>query len=104
MITMAKNVYISAYEGSVLLLDLPTNFKRDKAMAVAYQLLNEQYIERYGRTITDLSNVSYSVNPHIAYTYEQAVDYEMWGIDFVEKTENTIVATYDEIKKFKGGN
>lgn len=96
---MAKNVYISAYEGSVLLLDLPTNFKRDKAMAVAYQLLNEQYIERYGRTITDLSNVSYSVNPRIAYTYEQAVDYEMWGIDFVEKTENTIVATYDEIKK-----
>lgn len=102
---MPKNIYISSYQGDVLLTDFPDNYKREYAKNVAYHLLNEKHMEAHGQVISGLSNVIYTVNPYIVDTYEDMIEYKLSGIDCVDKSDITVIASYDEIlewRKWKG--
>lgn len=98
---MPKNIYISSYQGDVLLTDFPNNYKREYAKNVAYHLLNEKHMEAHGQVISGLSNVIYTVNPYIVDTYEDMIEYKLSGIDCVDKSDITVIASYDEILEWR---
>lgn len=100
---MTKDIYIDAHEGRVALIGFPQNFQKSVTLNLAFDLINERYIEKDGVTLYGLSNVEYFTNPIVCQTTEQYDELKYEGEEnlIYKPNYDGFDFTYDEYKARK---